>query len=239
MRRAVLLVIPLFVWLVSTPLSLAPTLEAATYKCILTNTCSPPPCQFFTELKYNKAGLRILANAKAPKSRSEAAFQRYRNEIMPALQKVLRKYSKCLTADYPFINVSPAPKCEIGVMAPGGGVQPRTLDEIQRTSSGCSEAVEADYASAQFLQTLCPTRKTSGTTVAEDRELSVGLQRRVVDSLEQSLLNYLSSCKPNAKTAREISKMGLGSLLKAGRKFRLEWLASQPHFANDWREIGK
>jgi hypothetical protein len=231
MTRAVLLVIPLFLWLVSRPLSLAPTLEAATYKCILQNSCTPPPCEFFTELKYNKAAARILANARAPLSRSNAAYRQYSNDIIPALRKVLRKHAKCPPSETPFVTVSQAPKCEIGVVPPGGGVQPQTLDDLQRASSGCSESVEAQYASAQVLQNMCASLKPSGRTVAEDRAIALLLQQSVVDSLEQSLLRYLSSCKPDANTARQIAKMGLSPLLRAGQKARGvslgKWVASQ------------
>jgi hypothetical protein len=229
MTRAVLLVIPLFLWLVSTPLSLAPTLEAATYKCILTNSCTPPPCEFFTELKMARGAAYILAKARARASTSKAAFRQYKNDINAPLRKLVQKYSKC-PPQSPYVAVSQAPACEIGLMAPGG-VQPRTLADIQKTSNGCSEAVDAEYAGAQFLQSVCPSLKSSGTTAAEARAIALLIQQKVVDSLEQSLLNYLSSCKPDPKTARQIAKMGLSRLLRAGQKARGEslgkWVAGQ------------
>jgi hypothetical protein len=141
------------------------------------------------------------------------------------MRKNFTRYSKCKFSDYPYVTVSPAPKCEIGVMDSAGNVQPQSLDDVLRASNGCSESVEAEYAAAQVRQGNCPTIKPSGRTVAEDRALSLLEEQKRVDSLEQSLLMYLSSCKPDPKTARQISKMGLGPLLKAGRKARLEWLA--------------
>lgn len=232
MTRAVLLVIPLFLWLVSRPLSLAPTLEAATYKCILTNSCTPPSCEFFKELRFERAALRILANVRAPLSRSDKAFQRFnkaiRNEVRAELRKMGGRYRGCSFPDYPALTLST--RCEIGVSDGAGGVKPLTLEETVSASTGCVEAAEAEYASAQSTQNMCSSIRPD-ETVAAMRARAVLDQQEKVDSLERSLLRYLSSCKPDANTARQIAKMGLSRLLKAGQKARGaslgKWVASQ------------
>jgi hypothetical protein len=232
MTRAVLLVVPLFLWLVSTPLSLAPTLEAAPYKCILTNSCTPPSCEFLNELKFERAGARILARVRAPLSSSDKAFQRFnkalRQEVGAEMRKYKAQYSKCGFPDYPSISVSD--RCELGVLDGAGSVQPKTLDDVLRVSSGCSEAAEAEYAAAQSLQSMCNSVKPD-ETVAVARARALLNQQAKVDSLEQSLQRYLNSCKPDSKTARQIANMGLSRLLRAGQKARGEtlgkWVASQ------------
>jgi hypothetical protein len=225
MKRALLVATALFVfvWLV-------PKSEAKTYKCILPNSCTPPPCEFFAKLKINKAIERALLKSRARYSSSRAAFRRTWKEIEAELYKT--KYPSCGPGPVsPGFDVNDAPKCEIG-RGSGAAFKPLSLDDALRNDSTCSEIVEADFAWAKERQDNCQFfADASRETAANVRGRSIVEYQAKNDSLQRSLLQYLSSCKPDAKTARQIANMGLSRLLRAGQKARGEtlgkWVGSQ------------
>jgi hypothetical protein len=223
MKRALLVATALFVfvWLV-------PKSEAKTYKCILPNSCTPPPCQFFASLKLHKTIERALLASRARNSSSRAAYRATWKEIEAEFDK-----TKSLPCDpgSPGFDVSDAPKCEIG-RGDGGAFKPLSLDDALRNDSTCSEIVEAEFAQAKERQDNCRFfAGLSRETAANVRGRQIVEFQAATDSLEKSLLQYLNSCKPDANTARQIAQMGLTRLLKAGQKARGEtlgkWVASQ------------
>jgi hypothetical protein len=224
MKRALLVATALFVfvWLV-------PKSEAKTYQCILTNTCTPPPCEFFVKLKVNKAIERALLKSRARNSSSRGAFRRTWKEIEAELDKTT--YRPCGGPEWPGLNVSDAPKCEIGREV-GGKFQPMSQDDVHRNDSTCSEIVDAEFAWAKERQDNCQFfAGISNETAANVRGRQIVEFQAMNDSLQRSLQQYLNSCKPDAKTARQIANMGLARLLRAGQKARGEtlgkWVAGQ------------
>jgi hypothetical protein len=223
MKRALLVATALFVfgWLV-------PKSEAKTYQCILTNTCTPPPCEFFSTLKINKAIERVLLKSRARHSTSPGAFKRTWKEMKAGFDKM--NYKPCGPVS-PGFEVSDAPKCEIG-RDTDAGFQPLSLDDAHRNDSTCSEIVEADFAWAKERQDNCQFfAGMSNETAANVRARQIVEFQAKNNSLQQSLQQYLNSCKPDAKTARQIANMGLARLLRAGQKARGEtlgkWVAGQ------------
>ena len=64
-RLAVCVVLVLLSW--------SPGAMAQSYKCILTNSCKAPSCEFLGELKRAKASVRAYAKVAAPDSTSADA----------------------------------------------------------------------------------------------------------------------------------------------------------------------
>lgn len=211
-----------FVWLV-------PKSEAKTYKCILPNSCTPPPCEFFVKLKVDRAIERALLKSRPRHSSSRGAFKRTWKEIEAELDKT--KYRPCGGPEWPGLNVSDAPKCEIGREV-GGKFQPMSLDDAQRSDSTCSEIVDAEYAWAKERQDNCQFfAGVQNETAANVRGRQIVEFQAMNNSLRMSLQQYLNSCKPDAATAKKIANMGLSRMLRAGQKARGEtlgkWVGSQ------------
>jgi hypothetical protein len=240
MTRPALLVISSvsLAWLLATPSSLAPTHAAVNYECILTNTCAPPPCEFFNELKVNRAATRILRKVKAPRSRSDQAFERFSTALDKEVKKALRdgtvRYFTCGLPEAPYVMVSEAPQCEMFFDDGTGRGSVHSVDDVRRFTSGCLEAADAAYEAGKYRRDQCLSG-VSNPTVAQVRALSVKEARKRVTSLQKSLLRYLSSCKPDASTADEVVKLGLSRLLRAGQRNRGaalgKWVASQNSLA--------
>ncbi len=208
MKRAVLCAALFLTWLAARP-------EATAYKCILTNKCTPPPCEFLAHLNLAKARRRAIAKASAPLTADPKAFLAYTDELLAARAKAYKAYRKCSAAELPSIAVGPAPACSVTP----------SLQDALKLASTCSEAVDAEYARAEMMQSLCQQTGRDAATVAELRARHLlGAQARI-DSLEASLVRYLGSCVPDATLSRELSRAGLGALLNAGQEARDRWKA--------------
>lgn len=208
------------------------SLEGTAYKCVLTNDCKPLPCEFVAELKYAKASVRTFAKISAPDSTDPAAFERFISQVAADLRKASKAYSKCsgraLEDDVPLAGVTP-PACVVGVRDANGKVQPKSLADLLKASSTCSEIVEAEYKRAEARQEHCQAEvnRARPTSVARRRADALQAAQERMDSLRESLLRYLSSCAPDAKLSRELSKLGLDDLMKEGKANRIDWLAQR------------
>ncbi len=210
MKRAVLCAALFLTWLAARP-------EATAYNCILTNKCTPPPCEFMAYLNLAKAHLRAIANASAPLTGDAKAFDAYFNERVAARNKAYKAYRKCSSNDVPIPVVGLAPACSVTP----------SLPEALKLANTCSEAVDAEYARAETMQSLCQRTGRDAATVAEARARHLLAAQARIDSMEASLLRYLGSCAPDATLSRELSRAGLDALMKAGQQARDLWKAKR------------
>jgi hypothetical protein len=218
--------VALCLFLIVIALSSAAQGQGRAFKCILTGNCTPPPCEFFAQLNLSRASVRALANAKAPESSSDAAFNKLAEDVGNEVAKAVNKYSKCKLPDSPartFIT-GPNPDCAIGFKNASGSFTPVSLDEALRASQTCSEIVEAHYKRHEVRQAQCGNART---TVAVRRAEMLLRHQAELDSLRSSLLRYLSSCAPNPQMAIELSNMGLQSLMDDGRAAFDKWQAKR------------
>jgi len=225
MNRAVVFALIFVVWQVN-------RLEAAATDCLRTNPCTRPRCEFMYELKVAKARLRAL-NAgflENPDAAADADFLRYlKDSYLPAVNKTYRKYAKC-PPQYFYNKVS----LSVSALPPGGGrcvitaagnpSKNVSLEDALTMSSSCAEIVKADYAGAEEDQRACLSSDKGTQTggVQEFRKAESQLQKTKIASMEAALLQYLSSCAPDAALSRELTKAGLSALLKQGQKIRQE-----------------
>jgi hypothetical protein len=224
MLRAVLLVILAFVWLGS-------RLDAKAVPCLSTNPCKRPPCEFMYELKIAKAILRAQSQPflESLDASSHEEIRRFNQQTRVEITKAYNKYAACPSSIFyrrpPTPFVSNTRQCQIEHAAP----QPVTLEDMLAISNSCSENVEAEFASARQSQLICLAfqNEKEEITVSEFRHHRRAETEAAIKSMEQSLLRYLSSCKPGAKTSRELSELGLNALKKAGGKARREWKRAQ------------
>jgi hypothetical protein len=231
MKHAALLVIPLFLWLVSRPLSLAPTLEAAAYKCILTNSCTPPPCEFWDALKINLASQNAVFKIQPPRTNSRAAERRMWKDINAELRKTSFRFTPCAPYAVADFVISEAPECEV-VLQEGSSLRLASLDDALRATTGCSELTEAAFAAAKEEQDNCRFFSgQSSISLAQQRANAFVEFQAHTESLKQSLLRYLSSCVPDAETEAEIAEVGLDALLQEGAQARQEWEAKRAEVA--------
>ena len=221
MIRAVLLVALGVIWL-------APGLDAEAVKCLSTEPCKRPPCQFMRELKIAKAIVRaysipITGDGDAT---NYEAFQSDRKQTKAEINKAYAKYAKCPSTIFYrpppslFVSSMNGQTCQIERLG-----QAVTLEQVLAISNSCSESVEAEFASAKQFQLNCWAfqKETEPVTVAEHRSQWRRQEEARVKSLEKSLLRHLSSCAPNDATSKQLSDLGLKSLMKKGAKARREW----------------
>lgn len=206
-------------------LCMAPGLDSTAYKCVLTNTCNPLPCEFMYALKLAKATVHAIGQAPASKSMDPKAVRRFVKGYSDELDKTARKYSRCAPYTPPrlVVVVGSKPACEIGVSE---GQQPTSLADELSAGRTCSELVEAGYARAEAERTFCQIFGAPRDLRVWKAQLLLEEQARV-DSLESNLLRYLSSCAPDANTSRQIAEAGLDALARSGQEAREKWEAKR------------
>jgi hypothetical protein len=213
MKRAVPATILLLLLLVP-----APGLEAVAYKCILTNNCQSPPCEFMRQLTLQRARAHAIA-----KVRSIKAAMRVELGWDAEIRKAKDKYSSCTgVSEMRPIDISPRPDCNIRHSGPG----PTTLQEELRAARTCAELVEAEFKAAELKQALCRAVGTPESFSELKPQWQVAEQAKA-KFLEQSLTRFLASCEPDATLSREIADAGLEALMSAAEKTRNEWMAER------------
>ncbi len=226
MLRAFLLMMLTVVWVAGV------RLDAKAVQCLSTNPCKGPPCEFMYELKMAKAALRAHSQPflQSVDTSDYEDTRRYNRQFREEMNKAYAKYAKCRSSTFyrppptPFVSSSRG-VCQIE-LNPGQVV---TLDDLLATANSCSENVEAKFAGARQSQLTCLaySKETAPITVLEFRQHQRMESQAEIKSMENSLLSYLSSCKPDAKTSRQLSELGLNALKKAGGKARREWRRAQ------------
>jgi hypothetical protein len=227
MKRAVLMAMAtlVFVWLVPRP-------EAAAYKCILTNSCTPPPCEFWAALKISLASQNAVFKARAPRNNSRAAERKMWREINAELRKPTFQYTPCAPTDKPEFVISEAPACEVVLEDAAGNLRLGGLDDALRASTGCSEVVAAAFAAAKEEQDNCRFfAQQPSLSLAQQRANAFVEFEAQTESLKNSLLQYLGSCVPDADTEREITESGLDALKQQGEQARNAWEATRAETA--------
>jgi hypothetical protein len=220
MKRAALLVAIVLV-------SLAPPLEAVAYKCVLTNTCKPLPCEFVGELNAARASERA-ARAPLPIDVNSATSRDVNNTFAQQWRDIMaiyQKYRKCrLHAGMPDLRVSRDCRIVYSDGTLGQEAAPeKSLDDAKRDSSTCTEFVEAEYAAIQEEQVACVAFRGRKTTVGVLQQRQLMTTHARVKSLEAALLQYLKSCKPDATLSRQLADSGLDALARKAQKDRIKW----------------
>lgn len=221
MTRAVLMAIAMFVvvWLVPKP-------EAAAYHCLLKASCAPPPCEFWAELKISLASQNAVFAVRPPRSNSRAAERKMWREINAELRKSTFRYTPCAPYEKPEFVISEAPECEVVIEDAAGNLRLGGLDEALKSTTGCTEIAEAAFAAAKEEQDNCRFFASQpNLSLAQQRANAFVEFQAQTESLKNSLLQYLSSCVPDADTEREIAEAGLDALKQAGEKNRSNWYA--------------
>jgi hypothetical protein len=205
----------------------APRLDAEAVKCLKNDPCQPPPCELLYELKVAKANLRgwkvgSFGGADVADLDQVQRLMRTKNR---ETQKAYAKYARCPRS---FFYQSPdaevtswGDQCEIEY-APGK----KDFAQYRSSVNSCIEVVNAEAALAQQWQAYCvSSREYEGKPVPLDYIVLMkqSMYQAKVDVLENALLQYMSSCAPDATTSKRISQLGLDTLKKTGAENRRAW----------------
>ena len=209
------------------------------FDCIQTNRCqSPPPCEFMTELKHAKATERARAQlVVAAATMSATAFIEFDNQLNEDVSKRIKAYSAdCQPWDVQrkeWIRMSMPPilvGCLIGMKDANGKFVAADLEDFKKVRNTCSEIAAADDRELFAKASACERARLAGNDPSSEVEFQVSRLQTIhskVNSLQSSLLRYLSSCVPDANLATQLSALGLDALMADGKAARDEWLAEQ------------
>ena len=209
MKRLLLGAALVLIWLVARP-------QAAAYRCVLTNKCTPLPCEFIAHLNLAKARLSALANAPVGTETTQASMDAFTGAFLAGQQQALQEYRKCAVGPpAPIVSGDP-PTCALP-----------TLQERLDGGNTCSEIIEAEYAYSERWQSICLLTGTDGSTIADLQARALSSAQARVSSMQASLLKFLGSCAPDAALSTQLSEAGLDALKQQGQEARQSWKATR------------
>ena len=204
----------------------APRLEAEAVKCLKNNPCQPPPCEFMFELKTAKAALHAW-NRGTFGDATVADLNQVMNlmrTVRRETKKAYAKYAKC-----PRSNFYQSPEADIpgwpdncDIVYPGGK---QSSAESLAAINSCIEVANAEFALATQWQAFCVASRDSTAPAPLNYivQMKQSMFQAKVDVMEAALLQYLSSCAPDATTSNRMSQLGLDALKKTGQDNRNAW----------------